>query len=122
MTTRSGFGLIFATGSRSSTWSGDGEDAADRVWAVRRSGSSGARAPEARDVRLPGIHAYLRDDQEWAVRAQAGHEQEAVAGEATRGQDRADATPPPTHPRAGAMAGERRAGTRQLLRRIGCER
>jgi hypothetical protein len=58
-----------------------------------------------------------QDEEDRAVRGQAGHEQEAVAGEATRGQGRADATPPPPDPRARAMAGERGARAQRLLRR-----
>ena len=73
---------------------------------------------EARVVRLSRTHARVREDAEdRTVRAQAGHEQEADAGEATRGQDRADATPARPDPRPRAMAGERGARAQQLLRR-----
>ena len=48
---------------------------------------------------------------------QAHHDQEANAGEAARGQRRAQATPARTHPDAGAMAEKRGARTPRLLRR-----
>ena len=68
------------------------EDAADRVWAVRRPAARAAGSRQAGDVRLPGLHAHLREDQERTLRAAARHDLEADAGEAARGQGRAAAT------------------------------
>ena len=71
----------------------------------------------SRDVRLPRLHAYLREVEERALLAQAHHHLETDAGEACRGQHLAQATPAPAHPGAGAMAGERGARAPRLLRR-----
>ncbi|HEV7808186.1 MAG TPA: reverse transcriptase domain-containing protein [Solirubrobacteraceae bacterium] len=75
------------------------------------------RQRPARDVSVPRLHAHLRDDEERTVQAAARHEQKADAGQAQRGQDRAEATPAPAHPRPRTLAGKRSARALRLLRR-----
>jgi len=73
-------------------------------------------APEAGDVRVPGVHAYLREDQGRAVQAQARHEQEEDARQAQIGQGRdaqADASPTP---RTRTLARQRSQRALPLLR------
>ena len=65
-------------------------------FAAERRERRGLRKPETFDV--PGFHAYLRDQQERRVQAEAGHEQEEDARQAQIGQDRdapTDASPDP---------------------------
>src|SRR5215207_3640041 len=113
----SGSSPTFASGSRSSSWSYTPTRPADRVRAVRRQESTGARPRETGDVRLPRIHAHLREDAGRAVLGAAYHGLEADAGEATRGEGSTQATPASAHPGAGTVAGERGAGIPRLLRR-----
>src|SRR4051794_619921 len=47
-----------------------GQDPADRVRAVRHRATSSCRAATPGDLRLPGLHALLRKDQERPVRGQ----------------------------------------------------
>src|SRR5271169_2538794 len=54
-----------------------GQDAADRVRAACRPEAEGTRARQAGDVRLPRLHAHLREDQGRALRAAAGHDLQA---------------------------------------------
>ena len=84
-------------------------------YAAERRQARGLPKPET--IRFSRIHAHLRENErDGMVRAAAGHEQKAVTSEATRGQNRAAATPKPAHPRARPMAGKRRARALQLLR------
>ena len=85
-------------------------------YAARDRNSRGLPKPETFDF-LGLTHACGKTRKDRMVRTQAGHEQEAVAGEATRGQDRADAAPARSHPRPRPMAGQRDQRARQLLRR-----
>ena len=78
----------------------------------------GRRGPrETGAVRLPRVHAHLRDDAGRAVLGAAYHGLDADAGQAPRGQGRTQGAPTSAHPRSGTVAGERGAGTPQLLRR-----
>jgi len=61
------------------------------------------------------LHACLREDEGRAVLAQAHHDLEADAGEATRGQRPAQGSPAPAHPRTGQMARKRGARAPCLL-------
>ena len=85
-----------------------------RFAAVRRA-ARGRR--EAGDVRFPGLHAHLREDEGGAFPGAAHHDLEADAGEAERGQRPAQATPARARPGAGALAGQRGARPHGLLRR-----
>ena len=77
----------------------------------------GARRRQTRDVRLLGVHAHLREDQDRALLADAQDHLEADAGQAGRGQRPMPATPASTHPGTGALAGKRGARAPRLLRR-----
>ena len=72
---------------------------------------------ETGDVRLPRLHAYLREDAGRAVLGAAHHGLEADAGQAGRGQRPAAAAPASACPGARAMAGQRGARALRLLRR-----
>jgi RNA-directed DNA polymerase len=77
-----------------------------------------ARGPgQARDVRFPGLHAHLREDQGRALRAAAGHDLKADAGQAARAEGRAHAAAASARSRAGQMARQRGARALRLLRR-----
>ena len=86
-------------------------------------GRFAAQSREARGLGKPETFEFLGFTHICAkstgrvVQAAADHEQEADAGEATRGQDRADASPAPTDSRARSMAAERGAWAQRLLRR-----
>ena len=82
-----------------------------------RPAAEGTRARQAGDVRLPGLHAHLREDQGRALRAAAGHDLEADASQAARAQERAHAAAASARSRAGQMAGKRGARALRLLRR-----
>ena len=84
---------------------------------LRRRATAGAGAGQTGDVRLPRLHAHLREDEGRAVLGEADHDLEADAGEATRGQGRARTTPASAHPGAGTVAGQRGARAPRLLRR-----
>ena len=75
------------------------------------------RSRETGDVRFPGLHPCLREDEGRALLAPAHHHQKEDEGEVEAGESRASAAPSLAHPRAGALAGERVEGTPQLLRR-----
>src|SRR5664280_1044242 len=47
------------------------EDAPDRVWAVRRREPQATGPRPARDVLIPRLHAHVREDAGWTVRAAA---------------------------------------------------
>ena len=72
---------------------------------------------ETGDVRFPGLHPRVREDEGRALLAPAHHHQKEAEGEAEAGESRASAAPSLAHPRAGALAGKRVEGTLQLLRR-----
>ena len=74
----------------------------------------GFRKPET--FTFPRFHAYLREGQERAVQAQAGHEQEEDARQAASGQGRDAAAGASPHPRAGTLARQGPARALQLLR------
>jgi RNA-directed DNA polymerase len=94
-----------------------GQDAADRVRAVRRPESRQARSGQTGDLPVPRIHAHLREGDERELSDQAHHRLEAGAREAALGQGRDATTRAPAHPRAGRMASERGARALRLLRR-----
>ena len=58
------------------------QDAAHRVRAVRRPEREAARPRQAGDVRLPRLHAHLREDEGRTLLAQAQDDHEADAGQA----------------------------------------
>ena len=89
------------------------------VRAVRRQGPGSARVGETRDVRVLGLHAYLREGQGRKVLVEARHYCKADAGQACRRGSSADARPAPARRRAGPMAGERGPRVPRLLRRAG---
>ena len=93
-----------------------GEDAADRVRAVcgRESSQARDRKPETFD--FLGFTHICAKTQERAVQAQAGHEQEADAGQAEPGQDRDAATLASLDPRTGTLACQRPGRALPLLR------
>ena len=60
-----------------------GEDATDRVWAVRRSRPEAARRGKARDLHVPGLHALLWEaPEQWDLHRLAGNGEEADGGKA----------------------------------------
>src|ERR1019366_5077239 len=65
---------------------------------------------------LSRLHTHLCEVEERILPASARHHRKANAGEATRGETRADATPARARPRAGPLAGKRCARTPRLLR------
>ena len=77
----------------------------------------GEGSGQAGDIRLPGLHAHLRGDQERAVPAETHHDRQADAGEAGRGQRPAEAPHAPADPGAGPLAGQRGARAYGVLRR-----
>src|SRR5207302_5080878 len=93
------------------------QDAADRVRAVRRREPAEAGRRETGDVRLPRLHAHLREDAGRALLGAAYHGLEADAGEAGRGQGPAAAAHASACPGAGTVARQRGARALRLLRR-----
>ena len=83
-------------------------------FAARTRGRGGGQAG---DVRLPGLHAHLREDQERAVLAPAQHDRQTDAGQAEQVKDELQAAPASPDPGAGAVAGQRAARPLRLLRR-----
>ena len=83
-------------------------------FAARDRARRGDRKPG--DVRVSGVHAYLRDRQARTVQAQAGHEQKEDARQAQIGQDRAAPTHASPDPRTRTLARQSPARARQLLR------
>ena len=94
-----------------------GQDPADRVRAVRRPRPVRPGPGQAGDVRLPRLHAHLREVKERAVLGQADHDLETDAGEAESGQRPAQAAHASAHSGAGPLAGQRGARAHGLLRR-----
>ena len=94
-----------------------GQDPADRVRAACRPGPGGPGSGQAGDVRLPGLHAHLREVQERAVLGEADHDLETDAGQAESGQRPAQAAHASAHTGAGPLAGQRGARAHGLLRR-----
>jgi hypothetical protein len=76
---RSGSLRIYASASRSSRWSCRPRRRPDHVWAARHPAARGAGPRPAGDVRLPGLHARLRQDQGRALHAEARHDLETDA-------------------------------------------
>src|SRR5208337_476571 len=70
---------------------------------------------QAGDVRLPGLHAHLREGRERAVLAEADHDLETDAGQAESDQRPAQAAHAPAHTGAGPLAGQRGARAHGLL-------
>src|SRR3990170_4808960 len=68
------------------------EDAAAGVRPVRGREPAARRPGEAGDVRLPGLHAYLREEEERTVHGGTADDPDEGAGEAQRGEGRAAAT------------------------------
>ena len=94
-----------------------GQDPPHRVRPLCGEEPKRTRSRETGDVRFPGLHPCLREDEGRALLAPAHHHQKEAEGEAEAGESRASAAPSLAHPRAGALAGERVEGTLQLLRR-----
>ena len=84
-------------------------------FAARNRARRGAR--ETGDVRLPGLHAHLREGEKRTLLAPAHHHLETDAGQAGRRQRPAQTAPASAHPRTGPLAGERGARPPRLLRR-----
>src|SRR6516225_5544562 len=94
------------------------QDAPSGIRTVRGRESEAARRREAGDVQLPWLHAHLREEEEqWNVHGGAANDAQAAAGQAGRGENRAPATPAPTHPGHGAMAAFGSEWALPLLRR-----
>ena len=84
-------------------------------FAAENRAAQGLRKPETFD--FLGFTHMCAKDQARTVQAEAGHEQEADASKAQRGQDRAAPPDASAHPRTGRMARPGRARTPRLLRR-----
>src|SRR5258706_15118369 len=70
-----------------------GEDAADRVWTVRRSQPKAAGRGKARDLHVSGLYALLREAPErWSVHRMARDGKEEDGGQAPSYQDGAEAS------------------------------
>ena len=80
------------------------EDAAAGVWAVCGPAPPARRPGEAGDVRLPGLHAHLREETERTVHGGTADDPAAVAGEAQRGEGRAAASPARPNSGGGGVA------------------
>jgi len=92
------------------------QDAPDRVRSVRGPGSGEAGSGEARDLRLPRIHAYLREEEERQVRGASADDEEEAAGEGEGREDGASHPPARSRSRSGEMVGLGGAGARPVLR------
>ena len=104
-----------ASGSRSSAWTCT---RAKRLIEFRR---HAARRRKARDLGKPETFDFLNfthicgKTRDGRLRAVAGQDLQADAGQAARAQARAHAAPPSARPRAGQMAGKRDARALRLL-------
>ena len=93
------------------------EDAAGGIRALRGRAPAARRQGEAGDVRIPRLHAHLREEEEWAVHGGEADDPEEGASEAERGEGRASATVARSDPSSGYMAASGRGWARPLLRR-----
>ena len=94
------------------------QDAPDRVRAVRRRATAGARSGQAGDVRLPGLHAHLREDAGTGASCSSAITiAKRMRAKLREVKDELHATPASAHPRAGPVAGQRGARALRLLRR-----
>src|SRR5262249_36028715 len=75
-----------------------------------------SRTGQARDVRLPRLHAHVHAEPKGAFRRAAEDHAQAAAGEAARGEDRAAASHAPTHPRTGRLPARRPRRAHAVLR------
>src|SRR3954453_20219048 len=90
-----------------------GQDPPDRVRPPRRGRTRPARARQAGDLRLPGVHLHLQRQPPRDLPAEAEDPAGPPAGEARGDQGGAATATAPAHPRTGEMAG---AGSPRLLR------
>src|SRR6266480_3250632 len=89
----------------------------DGAWSASEEGAPQGTGPRpARDVLVPRLHAHVREDAGRTVRAAAQDDRKADGGQAARGERLAHATTSLACRRAGAMAGQRSARARRLLR------
>src|SRR5271167_5010871 len=65
-----------------------GQDAAAGIRSVRGRELPAPWASQARHVRFPGFHAYLREDQKRTLYGGAANHAQAVAGQTGRGESR----------------------------------
>src|SRR5437773_391577 len=92
------------------------EDAAAGVRAIRGRAPTARRRGEAGDVRLPRLHAHLREEAERAVHGGPANDPEEAAGEAERGESRVAATPARADPRSGGVAASGHHRAPEVLR------
>ena len=95
------------------------QDAADRVRTLRAREPAPPGTGQTRDLRLPGLHALLRQDQEGQVHGLADHQCQAAAGQAARRQGRTAKAHAPADRRAGPVPARGRGRPHALLRRPG---
>ena len=92
------------------------EDPADRVRTLCGGTPQAARARQAGDLQLPGLHLHLRQDPHGQIPAQTEDPAGPHAGEAQDDQRGDVAAHAPANPRAGEMAGAGRPRLLQLPR------
>src|SRR5918994_4343544 len=90
-----------------------GQDPPDRVRPPRRGRTRPARARQAGDLRLPGVHLHLQRQSPRLLPAEAEDPAGPPAGEARGDQGGPATATAPAHPRTGEKAG---AGNPRLLR------
>src|SRR5215203_5820430 len=90
-----------------------GQDPPDRVRPPRRGRTRPARARQAGDLRLPGVHLHLQRQSPRLLPAEAEDPAGPPAGEARGDQGGPATATAPAHPRTGEKAG---AGSPRLLR------
>ena len=93
------------------------QDAADRVRALRAREPPPPGTGQTRDLRLPGLHALLRQDPQGQVHGLAGHQCQTAARQAARRQGRTAKAHAPAHRRAGPVPARGRGRPHALLRR-----
>jgi hypothetical protein len=114
---RSSSSATFVSGCEVQPGAASRQDEAHRVRAQCCPGTSGSWCRQTRDIRLPRLHAHLREDEERTVLVEAQDHFEADAGEAGRGQGPTPATHASPHSGTGALVGKRGARAPRLLRR-----
>jgi group II intron reverse transcriptase/maturase len=92
------------------------KDPSPRIRPPGGRGAEAERTGQARELRLPRLHARLREDPEGAVRGAAADVSQATAAETQGGQNRTEEPHACTRPGGRQVAGNGAPGALQLLR------